>query len=108
MYSRHQPLQSGLRRSLHDYEGNGLRSKSQSRTNQYVFLPFDPDELVDQLKTTFFEKVGGNDSFLINEQIIAIVDKLLEYECLTPSQHQNMQNTFDAKAPQLKKDPFVY
>ena len=47
---------------------------------------------MDQLKLLYFEKVGGNDSFLINEQIIAIIDKLLEYECISPSQHQNMQS----------------
>ena len=68
------------------------RSSTRSSTQQYIFLPSDPDELVDQLKLLYFEKVGGNDSFLINEQIIAIIDKLLEYECISPSQHQNMQS----------------
>ena len=33
---------------------------------------------------------------------MAIVDKLLEYECVTPSQHQNMRSTFDTKM-----DPFL-
>ena len=47
---------------------------------------------VDQLNLFHFEKEGGIDSFLLNEQIIAIVDKLLEYECLTPSQHQNIRS----------------
>ena len=68
--------------------GSGLRSCA----NQYIFLPSDPDELVDQLKLLYFEKLGGNDSFLLNEQIIAIVDKLLEYECITTNQHQNMRS----------------
>ena len=68
------------------------RSSTRSSTQQYIFLPSDPDELVDQLKLLYFEKVGGNDSVLINEQIIAIIDKLLEYECISPSQHQNMQS----------------
>ena len=54
---------------------------------------------MDQLKLLCFEKVVGNDSFQLNEQMIAIVDKLLEYECITPSQHQNMRSTFDVKAP---------
>ena len=27
----------------------------------FVFLPSDPDKLVDQLKLLYFEKVGGND-----------------------------------------------
>ena len=42
--------------------------------NQYVFLPSDPDELVDQLKLLYFEKVGGNDNPMLSEQIIAIAD----------------------------------
>ena len=51
--------------------GSGLREAAQgcarsyapSSTQQYIFLPSDPDELVDQLKLLSFEKVGGNDSF---------------------------------------------
>ena len=36
--------------------------------NQNVFLPSDPDELVDQLKLLYFEKVGGNDNpMLVNK-----------------------------------------
>ena len=54
------------------------RKLSRSHTNQYVFLPSDPDELVDHLKFLYFEKLGGNDNPQLNEQIIAIVDKLLE------------------------------
>ena len=46
----------------------------------FVFLPSDADLLVDRLKLLHFEKVGGNDSFLLNEQMIAIADKLLEHE----------------------------
>ena len=79
------------------FTGSGLngetsRSSTRSSTQEYIFLPSDPDELVDQLKLLYFEKVRGNDSFLINEQIIAIIDKLLEYECISPSQHQNMRS----------------
>ena len=72
------------------------RSNSQSYTNQYVFLPSDPGELVDHLKLLYFEKLGRNDSFLLNEQIIAIVDKLLENECITTNQHQNILSNFDS------------
>ena len=69
--------------------------------NQYVFLPSDPDELVDQLKLIVLEKVGGNDNPMLNEQIIAIADKLLQYQCITTNQHQNLVSTF------TKKDQFV-
>ena len=75
------------------FTGSGLNDKtSRSSTQQYIFLPSDPDELVDQLKLLYFEKVGRKDCFLINEQIIAIIDKLLEYECITPSQDQNIRS----------------
>ena len=66
-----------------------------------IFLPSDQDELVDQLKLLYFEKVGGNDNPMLNEQIIAIADKLLQYQCITTIQHQNLINTF------TKKDQFV-
>ena len=104
LYSRYQ-LQGFTQGQSQSYTqgftGSGLngesyretsRSSTRSSTQQYIFLPSDPDELVDQLKLLYFEKVGGNDSFLINEQIIAIKDKLLEYECISPSQHQNIRS----------------
>ena len=61
----------------------------------------DPDELVDQLKLLYFEKVGGNDNPMLSEQIIAIADKLLQYQSITTNQHQNLVSTF------TKKDQFV-
>ena len=54
--------------------GESYRESYREISQQYIFLSSDPDELVDQLKLLYFEKVGGNDSFLINEQIIAIID----------------------------------
>ena len=39
--------------------GSGLNgSYARSYANQYVFLPSDPDELVDQLKLLYIEKLG--------------------------------------------------
>ena len=67
----------------------------------FIFLPSDPDELVDQLKLLYFEKVGGNDNPMLSEQIIAIAVKLLQYHCITTNQHQNLVSTF------TKKDQFV-
>ena len=71
-----------------------LQSQLGSGFIQYVFLPSDPDELVVQLKLIVLEKVRGKDNSFLSEQIIAITDKLLEYECITTNQHQNMQSTF--------------
>ena len=107
LYSRYQ-LQGFAQdyTQAHDSQGStgsGLNGDiSRSSTQQYIFLPSDPDELVDQLKLLYFEKVGGNDSFLINEQIIAIIDKLLEYECISPSQHQNTHsNLISSQSPSI-------
>ena len=85
LYSRYQ--QSHWGNTIDDNQlGSGLQSYPGSRLQSHiVFLPSDPDELVDQLKLLYFEKVAGNDSFLLKEQIIAIVDKLLEFECNTHS-----------------------
>ena len=96
-YTQAHDLQGFAQGQSQGFTGSGLngetsRSSTRSSTQHYIFLPSDPDELVDQLKLLYFEKVGGNDSFLINEQIIASIDKLLEYECISPSQHQNMQS----------------
>ena len=56
----------------------------------FVILPSNLDELVDQIKLVYFEKVGGNDNPHFNEQTIAITNKLQEYECITTNQHQNI------------------
>ena len=89
--------QSYTREATQGFTGSGLQGCAQGSTRsyaqQYIFLPSDPDELVDQLKLLCFEKVGGNDNPQLNEQIIAIIDKLLEYECISLSQHQNMRSS---------------
>ena len=41
------------------YTGSGLNGEAtREATAQYIFLPSDPDELVDQLKLLYFEKIG--------------------------------------------------
>ena len=89
--------------------GSGLNFTGQRTANPVVcvFLPSDPDELVDQLKLLYFKKVGGNDNPMLSEQIIAIADKLLQYQCITTNQHQNMHSTFGLISTFTKKDQFV-
>ena len=84
-------------------EGSELKLTGQKPANPVVciFLSSDPDELVDQLKLLYFEKVGGNDNPTLGELIIAIADKLFQYQCITTNQHQNLVSTF------TKKDQFV-
>ena len=89
-YTQAHDLQGFAQGQSQGFRGSGLNGEY---SQQYIFLPSDPDELVDQLKLLYFEKVGGNDNPQPNEQIIAIVDKLLEYECISPSQHQNIRSS---------------
>ena len=49
--------------------------------NSKIFLSSDPDELCNRLKFLLQEKQAGNNSDIINDEIVAIVDKLLEYKC---------------------------
>ena len=53
-----------------------------------IFLSFDPDDLCIRLKLLLQEIQAGNNSDLSNEEIIAIVDKLLEYKCISKKQHK--------------------
>ena len=47
-----------------------------------IFLSSDPDELCNRLKLLLQEKHAGNSSDIINDEIVAIVDKLLGYRCI--------------------------
>ena len=61
-----------------------------SGVSKTIFLSSDPDELCDRLKLILQEKQAGNNSDIINEEIIAIVDKLLEYKCISKKQHKQI------------------
>ena len=58
--------------------------------SKIIFLPSDPDELCERLKLLLQEKHGGNNSDLNNQEIVAIVDKLLEYNCISKKQHKQI------------------
>ena len=55
-----------------------------------IFLSSDPNELCDRLKLLLQEKQAGNISDIINQEIIAIVDKLLEYKCISKKEHKQI------------------
>ena len=61
-----------------------------SGVSQTIFLSSDPDELCDRLKLLLQEKHAGNHSDIINNEIVAIVDKLLEYGCISKKQHKQI------------------
>ena len=53
-----------------------------------IILSSDPNELCNRLKLLLQEKQAGNNSDIINDEIVAIVDKLLEYKCISKKQHK--------------------
>ena len=63
---------------------------SASGVSKTIFLSSDRDELCNRLKLLLQEKHAGNNSEIINEEIVAIVDKLLEYKCISKKQHKQI------------------
>ena len=61
-----------------------------SGSSKTIFLSSDPNELCDRLKLLLQEKHAGNNSNLIDEEIVAIIDKLLEYKCISKKQHKQI------------------
>ena len=63
---------------------------SASALSKTIFLSSDPNELCDRLKLLVQEKHAGNSSDIINNEIVTIVDKLLEYKCIFKKQHKQI------------------
>ena len=61
-----------------------------SGISKTISLSSDPNELCDRLKLLLQEKHAGNNSNIIDEEIIAIIDKLLEYKRLSKKQHKQI------------------
>ena len=55
-----------------------------------IFLSFDANELCDRIKLLLQEKQAGNNSDIINDEIVAINDKLLKYKCISKKQHKQI------------------
>ena len=52
-----------------------------------ISLPENPNERCERLKLLIQEKQAGINFDMIIEEIAAIADKLLEYECISTKQH---------------------
>ena len=63
---------------------------SASGVSKTIFSSSDPNELCERLKLLLQEKHAGNNSDIIDEEIVAIIDKLLEYKCITKKQHKQI------------------
>ena len=68
-------------------ESPAIMASGISRT---IILSSNPNELCDRLRLFLQEKQAGNNSDIINEEIVAIVDKLLEYNCISKKQHKQI------------------
>ena len=55
-----------------------------------IIISSDPNEFCDRMKLLLQEKHAGNNSDIINDEIVAIVDKLLEYKCISKKQHKQI------------------
>ena len=63
---------------------------SASGLSKTIFLSSDANELCDRLKLLLQEKHAGNNSNIINDEIVVINDKLLEYKCISKKQHKQI------------------
>ena len=61
-----------------------------SGISNIIILSSNPDELCNRLRILLQEKHAGNSSDLFNNEIVAIVDKLLEYKCISKKQHNQI------------------
>ena len=68
-------------------ESPAIMASGISRT---ISLSSDPNEFCDRLKILLQEKHAGNNSNLFDEEIVAIVDKILEYKCISRKQHKRI------------------
>ena len=63
---------------------------SASGVSKTIFLSSDANDLCERLNLLLQEKHAGNNSDIINDEIVAIVDKLLEYKCISKKQHKQI------------------
>ena len=55
-----------------------------------IILPSNSDELCDRIKLLLKEKQAGNNSDIIDDESLDILDKLLEYKCKTEKQYKQV------------------
>ena len=63
---------------------------SASGVSKTIFLSSDSDEFCSRIKLLLQEKHAGNNSNIIIEEILAMVDKLIEYKCISKKQHKQL------------------
>ena len=61
-----------------------------SGNSKTIFLSSDPAEFCNRLKLLLQEKHAGNNSDTITDESVAIVEKLLEYKCISKKHHKQI------------------
>ena len=61
---------------------------SASGVSKTKLLSSDPDEFCNRIKLLLQEKQAGYIFSIINNEIFATVDKLLEYNCMSKKEHE--------------------
>ena len=73
-----------------------------------MFLSSDPNELCDRLELLLQEKRAGNNSNIIIEEIVAIIDEFLEYRSINPSEHKIKKKLISCTQGKKVKQVCVY
>ena len=61
-----------------------------SSISKTIFLSSDPDEFCNRIKILLQGKHAGNNSDIVNDEIVAISDNLLEYKSISKKQHKQI------------------
>ena len=69
------------------FESPAIMASGISKT---IIVSSDPNEHCHRLKLLLQEKHAGNNSDINNDEIVSIVDKLLEYKCISKKQHKQI------------------
>ena len=60
----------------------------------FFLLPENLNDFCDEIRLIIQNKEGGNDSFKVDEEMLAIIDKLLHYKCNSTTQLKNILISF--------------
>ena len=66
-----------------------------SGCSNMIFVSSIRNDFCNWLKLLVQEKQAGNESDVFNQEMVAIVDKLLEYKCITSTQHKKIIKKFN-------------
>ena len=75
---------------------------SATGNSKTIFLPSDPNELCNRLRLLLQEKKAGNNSKIINDENVAIVDKLVIYKWISKKQHKQILIEYNLSHAQKK------